>query len=119
MKHRLSADENQRAIEAAAAEEAAADFRLRLYVIGNTQQSNRAIVNTRRICDEHLPGRHHLEIVNLHDRPDLAAKDQIIAAPTLVKVAPLPQRRFIGDMSDTAKILAGLGLFIPSPSSPG
>jgi circadian clock protein KaiB len=119
MKHRHSADGNHRAIEAAAAEAAAACLKLRLYVIGNTQQSNRAIVNTRRICDEHLPGRHLLEIVNLHDRPDLAAKDQIIAAPTLVKVAPLPQRRFIGDMSDTAKILGGLGLFVPSPSSPG
>lgn len=114
MKHASPAEQNQRAMEAAAAQMAAADFELRLYVVGNTQQSNRAIVNTRRICDDHLPGRHHLEIVNLHEHPDLAAKDQIIAAPTLVKLAPLPVRRFIGDMSDTAKILSGLGL-PPSP----
>lgn len=119
MKHRLPADENHRAMEAAAAERAAASVILRLYVIGNTQQSNRAIVNTRRICEDHLSGRHHLEIVNLHDHPELAATDQIIAAPTLVKVAPPPLRRFIGDMSDTPKILAGLGLPTPPPSAPG
>jgi circadian clock protein KaiB len=116
MKQGPAADEGHRSMEAAAARNAAADFSLRLYVIGDTQQSNRAIVNTRRFCDEHLADRHHLEIINLREHPDLAAKDQIVAAPTLVKIGPLPLRRFIGDMSDTGKILAGLGL---SSSSPG
>lgn len=115
MKPASPADENLRAMEAAAAESAAACFRLRLYVIGDTQQSNRAIVNTRRLCNEHLTDRHHLEMLNLREHPELAAKDQIIAAPTLVKIGPLPLRRFIGDMSDTGKILSGLGI---DPSYP-
>lgn len=116
MKKASSADENLRAMEAASAENAAACFKLRLYVIGDTQQSNRAIINTRRICNEHLADRHHLDILNLREHPELAAVDQIIAAPTLVKIGPLPLRRFIGDMSDTRKILSGLGL---DPSYPG
>lgn len=108
-----SADENLRAMETAAAGKAAAILNFRLYVVGNTRQSNRAIVNLRRLFDEHLPDRHRLEIINLRERPELAAADQIIAAPALVKLSPPPLRRFIGDMSDSPKILAGLGL--PSP----
>ena len=116
MKHASAADETLRAMEAAAARSATADFKLRLYVVGDTRQSNRAIVNVRRICDKHLAGRHHLEILNLRDHPELAASDQIVAAPTLVKICPLPLRRFIGDLSDTPKILARLGLPPAAPA---
>ena len=115
MKRSTAVDEAIRAMEAAVGERAAATIRLRLYVVGDTQQSNRAIVNTRRLCLEHFPARHELEVLNLQENPELAAKDQILAAPTLVKFDPPPLRRFIGDMSDTAKILAGLGLPLPSP----
>jgi circadian clock protein KaiB len=83
---------------------------LRLYVTGTTPTSARAIVNIRKICDEHLAGRYDLEVVDITQRPTLAAGEQILAAPTLIKKLPLPLRRFIGDMSQTERILLGLDL---------
>jgi circadian clock protein KaiB len=83
---------------------------LRLYVTGETPHSIRAISNIRRICEQHLDGRYDLEIVDISQRPMLAAGEQIIAAPTLIKKLPLPLRRFIGDMSRTDRILLGLDL---------
>ena len=87
---------------------------LRLYVTGTTPQSIRAVANIRKICEEHLQGRYELEVVNIAERPALAAGEQIIAAPTLIKKLPLPLRRFIGDMSQTERILIGLDLRSPS-----
>ena len=85
-------------------------YLLRLYVAGTTPRSNRAIVNIRRIFEEHLKGRYELEVVDVVKNPGLAAGEQIIAAPTLVKKLPLPLRRFIGDLSETERILLGLDL---------
>ena len=81
---------------------------LRLYVTGNTPKSNRAITNIKRICDEHLRGRYSLEVVDIYQQPVLAKGEQIIAAPTLIKKLPLPLRKFIGDMTNTERILLGL-----------
>lgn len=83
---------------------------LRLYVTGTTLHSTRAIVNIRKICEEHLPGRYDLEVIDISQHPTLAEGEQIIAAPTLIKKLPLPLRRFIGDMSKTDRILLGLDL---------
>jgi hypothetical protein len=65
------------------------------------------------ICDTHLKGRHDLEVIDLYLNPEAAAREQIIAAPTLVKLLPAPLRRIIGDLSDQPRVLAGLGLSIP------
>jgi len=81
---------------------------LKLYVTGMTPNSVRAIENLRRICEEHLKGNYELEVIDIYQHPTLASGEQIIAAPTLVKKLPLPLRRFIGDLSDTDKILLGL-----------
>ena len=81
---------------------------LRLYVSGMTPNSIRAIENVRKICAEHLEGRYELEIVDIYQQPIFAKEGQIIAAPTLVKELPPPLRKFIGDMSHTDRILAGL-----------
>ena len=81
---------------------------LRLYITGSTPQSTRAVVNIRKICERYLSGRYELEVVNVAEHPALAAEEQIIAAPTLIKKLPLPLRRFIGDMSHTDRILVGL-----------
>ncbi len=89
---------------------AKARYILRLYVTGTTPHSIRAIKNIRKICDEYLHGRYDLEIIDLSQRPGLAEGEQIIAAPTLIKKLPLPLRRFIGDMSQTERILLGLDL---------
>ena len=83
---------------------------LQLYITGTTLQSTRAILNIRKICEEHLEGRYELEVVDISQHPMLAIGEQIIAAPTLIKTLPLPLRRFIGDMSQTERILLGLGL---------
>jgi circadian clock protein KaiB len=83
---------------------------LRLYVAGTTPRSARAIENIKRICEERLKGRYDLEIIDLYQQPKVAAGEQIIVAPTLIKRQPSPQRRLVGDMSDMQRVLAGLDL---------
>ena len=91
---------------------------MRLYVTGATPRSTRAITNLRRLCDEHFPGRYELEVVDIYQQPALAAEGQVVAAPTLVKSLPLPLRKFIGDMSDTQNLLAGLQVFAAAAAAP-
>ena len=81
---------------------------LRLYVTDATPKSARAIVNARRILEEHLAGSYSLEILNIAEHVAQATADQIICAPTLLRLAPPPARRIIGDMSDVARVLKGL-----------
>jgi|SRR5262245_61570397 len=85
-------------------------YALRLYVTGMTPRSTRAVENIRAICEEHLPGRYVLEIIDLYQHPSVAKGEQIIAAPTLIKSLPLPPRRIIGDLSNEQQVLASLGL---------
>ncbi len=104
----------ERSLEERLADAAAAPgegrYVLRLYVTGQTPRSLRAIQNIRRICEEHLSGRYDLEVIDIYQRPSLAKGEKIIAAPTLVKSLPAPIRRFVGDLSDTEKVLFGLDL---------
>jgi len=93
-------------------------FTMRLYVTGATPRSSRAIANLRKLCDEYLVGRYKLEIVDVYQQPELAREGQIIAAPTLVKSFPLPLRKFIGDMSNTANLLAGLQIELEAMRAP-
>jgi circadian clock protein KaiB len=79
-------------------------------VTGTTPVSARAIVNIRKICEEHLQGRYELEVIDISQHPALAEGEQIIAVPTLVKKPPLPLRRFIGDLSQIERLLLGLDL---------
>jgi circadian clock protein KaiB len=83
---------------------------LKLYVTGLTPASTRAIANIKKICEEHLKGRYELDVIDIYQQPVLAKGEQIIAAPTLIRKLPLPLRRFIGDMSNTERILLGLDL---------
>ena len=83
---------------------------LRLYVAGLTPRSQMAIKNIKKICEEHLKGRYDLEVIDVYQKPVLAKGEQIIAAPTLIRKLPLPLRRFIGDLSDSERILLGLDL---------
>ena len=83
-------------------------YRLRLYVAGATERASRAILNLKSLCEEHLKGCYKLEVVDIYQQPALAKAEQIIAVPTLVKHLPQPLRRFIGDMSQTKKLLVGL-----------
>ncbi len=106
-------------MEAAVSREACATYRFRLYTAGPTPQSTRAVVNIRKICEEHLKGRYELEVLDLVQNPSAAQIDQVIAAPTLAKISPLPVRRFIGDLSHTERILKGLGLQSSVPKESG
>ena len=83
---------------------------LRLYVVGATPASQRAIANLTALCEQHLPGRHTLEVIDIYQRPDVATDAQIIAAPTLVRLLPEPVVRIVGDLSDRLKVLAGLDI---------
>ncbi len=85
-------------------------YLLRLYIAGMTPRSSRAIENVRGICEEHLAGRYDLEVVDLYQNPVLSRGEQIVAVPALIKRLPQPLRKFIGDMSDTERILVGLDL---------
>lgn len=85
-------------------------LQLKLFVAGNTPLSARAIVNLRKFCDDHLVGAYTLEIVDLSVNPREAELAQIFATPTLVKLTPLPTRRFVGDLSDTTRLEYELGL---------
>jgi circadian clock protein KaiB len=83
---------------------------LRLYVTGGTLSSLRAIVRVREVCEEFLPGRYQLQVIDIYQQPGLAEGDHITAAPTLVRRAPGPLRKLIGDLSNRERLLAGLEL---------
>ncbi len=83
-------------------------YDLRLYVAGQTPRSLQALSNLRKICEEHLAGRYRVEIIDLMQKPQLAAADQILAIPTLVRSIPKPARKIIGDLSNTERVLIGL-----------
>lgn len=85
-------------------------WEFRLYVAGQTPKSQKALENLKRLCEEHLPGRHKIEVVDLHKNPRLAKEDQIVALPTLVRKLPDPLRRVIGDLSNLEKTLIALEL---------
>lgn len=94
------------------------DLSLRLYVTGQTPRSERAIFNLRRICAERFSNQCDIEIVDVLEQPQHAERDHIIVTPTLIRVSPLPSRRIIGDLSDTGKVLMGLGLCFSSSDAP-
>lgn len=99
-----------------AADEVESDvYELRLYVAGQTPKSLRAFENLKRICEEHLPGRYRIEVIDLLKNPQLAKGDEIIALPTLVRKLPNPIRKVIGDLSNVEKTLVGLQLR-PTPA---
>ena len=87
-----------------------AEYILRLYVTGLTPRSLKAISNLKSVCEEHLHDGYDLEVIDIYKNPDAAREEQIIAAPTLIKSLPAPLRRFVGDLSNTQKLLTGLGI---------
>ncbi|HYW50603.1 MAG TPA: circadian clock KaiB family protein [Gemmatimonadaceae bacterium] len=96
--------------EAPLAAEVEAAFELRLYVAGQTSKSLAASVNLKRICETHLAGQYRIEIIDLVKSPQLAAGDQILAVPTLVRRLPEPIKKMIGDLSDESRVLVGLDI---------
>lgn len=85
-------------------------WELRLYVAGKTPKSMTALNNLKKYCEKHMPGNYLIEVVDLLVHPQLAAGDQILAVPTLVKKVPEPIRKIIGDLSNEEKTLVGLDI---------
>lgn len=85
-------------------------WNLRLYVAGQTAKSVAAFANLKKVCDEHLAGRYSIEVIDLLEQPQLAAGDQIVAIPTLVRKLPEPIRKIVGDLSNMERTLVGLDL---------
>ena len=90
--------------------EVAPKYDFRLYIAGTNLNSVRAIENVRRLCKQLRPSRCELDIIDLYQQPGLARRDEVVAAPALIKIFPLPRRTFIGNLSDTARVIAGLGI---------
>lgn len=85
-------------------------YELRLYVAGQTPKSIAAFANLKKICEEHLAGQYHIEVIDLLKKPQLASGDQILAIPTLVRKLPEPIKKIIGDLSNTERVLVGLDI---------
>lgn len=86
------------------------EWELRLYIAGKTPRAVQAFQNLERICQEHLMGRYHIEVVDLLENPTLARGDQIVAVPTLVRKLPEPIKKIIGDLSQSERVLVGLDI---------
>ena len=89
---------------------ASAEWQLRLYVAGQTAKSVAALDNLKRLCESHLAGRYEIEVIDLLVNPTLAAGDQILAVPTLVRKFPEPIRKIIGDLSNKERVVVGLDI---------
>lgn len=98
-----SANQNQQS-------SAATEYRLRLYIAGHTAKSVAALANLQRICETHLAGQYDIEVIDLRQTPQLAAGDQILAVPTLVRRLREPIKKIIGDLSNEERVLVGLDI---------
>jgi circadian clock protein KaiB len=85
-------------------------FSLRLFIAGASPVSARAVVNIRAICEEFIAGRYELDIIDAHQQPLLVQQEDVTAIPMLIKKSPVPIKKLIGDCSDRAKVLKGLGI---------
>jgi len=81
------------------------EYELKLFIAGMTPGSIRAIENLRDICDSHLDGNYDLQVIDIYQQRHLAKEMNIIAVPTLIRISPEPEKRIIGDMLDTEKIV--------------
>jgi circadian clock protein KaiB len=105
-----SGDKTLKEFEKALSEQGEQVYVLRLFISGASPKSIEAIKNIKKICEEHLAGHYELEVVDVYQQTRLAADEQVVAAPMLVKRFPLPLRKLIGNLSNTSKVLQRLGL---------
>lgn len=104
------ADSTLAEFERALVELGTANYELTLFVTGASALSARAVADVRSLCDAYLPGRYHLEVVDVHRNPGLVTSRGVLASPTLIKDLPLPKRVLVGDLSNTARVLLALDI---------
>lgn len=80
-------------------------YRLRLFVAGSSARSLRTVHELRRLCRQALGEAVDLEVVDIYQQPELAERDGVVAAPTLLRLSPAPVRRLVGDLSDEQRVL--------------
>jgi circadian clock protein KaiB len=115
-----AADSSLKEFERALVELVTANYELTLFVTGASALSARAVADVRSLCDTYLPGRYHLEVVDVHRNPGLVTSRGVLAAPTLIKELPLPKRVLVGDLSNIKRVLLALDIDqapIPSPEA--
>jgi circadian clock protein KaiB len=110
MSQKNTPQETQTEFEAALERSKTEPYVLRLYVSGVSPKSTRAITNVKKMCEEHLAGRYELEVIDVYQKPSLAAGEQIVAVPTLIKQLPIPLQKLIGDMTNVTQVLLGIDL---------
>ncbi len=93
-------------------------YTFRLYVAGQTERSQAAEANLRLLCESRLPGHYEIEVIDAAEHPGRAAEERILATPTVLRLAPPPLRRVIGDLSDHERTAAALGLPAPDALRP-
>ncbi|QWF85292.1 circadian clock KaiB family protein [Amycolatopsis sp. CA-230715] len=93
-------------------------YSFRLYVAGHTERSHAAQMNLRALCEALFPGRYHVEVIDVTEEPGLAEEERILATPTVIRVAPPPRQRVIGDLADRRRTALALGLPEVAASSP-
>ena len=96
---------------------ATAHYVLLLFVSGASELSALAVGNVRLLCENHLPGRYHLDVVDIHRNPQLMVEYGVVAAPTLVRQEPTPRRMLVGDLSNTARVLGALDIRVPAATT--
>lgn len=106
----IGVDSTLKAFEKLVADLAQPNYLFRLYVSGTSSRSALAIANVRRICEQNLAGHFELEVIDVYQQPAETKMAQIIAVPTLIKELPFPPQRFVGDMSNTERIVVSLNL---------
>lgn len=89
----------------------------RLYITGNTPNSVRAVRNLTKIAEKYFPDNYELEVIDVYEKPEQLLSDNIVAIPTLIKDAPLPVKRLVGDLSNTKKVLTSLGISLKNKES--
>jgi circadian clock protein KaiB len=105
-----TASRTLREFESLVADLAQPKYIFRLYVAGNSVRSRQAITNVREICERYLPGNYELDVVDVYQQPEVTKAADVIALPTLIKELPFPPKKFVGDMSNTERIVVGLKL---------
>lgn len=93
-------------------------YHFRLFVAGQGERSRKAVRLAYELCQGRLPaGSCRLDVVDVLEDPNLAEVDRILATPTLMRLAPLPLRRVVGDLSSPDRVLWLLDV-LQAPSRP-
>lgn len=85
-------------------------YELELYVAGASPHSQHTITTLITLCERALSGRYSLRVIDIFQQPERAVAAGIVAAPTLIRIAPQPTVWLVGDLHDERAVLRGLDI---------